>query len=134
MCSLSLSGQSKLSVALESNVHLSFVKTSMKLQYTLTNEVIFLVKNTPHAPGILFVGVAPRKHVGEGSNVRSETKIFNLETHEFGSNPPFKKTSCHFHFLTHFWRKHKFFEKIFGGKCLITSGGKLQIQKPGTFN
>jgi hypothetical protein len=53
---------------------------------------MILVKNTPHAPGRLFVGVAPRKHVREGSDVRSETKIFNLETHEFGSNPPFKKS------------------------------------------
>jgi hypothetical protein len=39
---------------------------------------------------MLFVGVAPHMHVGEGSNVRSETKIFDLETHEFGNNPPFK--------------------------------------------
>jgi hypothetical protein len=40
---------------------------------------------------MFFVGVAPRKHVGEESDVRSETKIFNLETHEFGSNLPLKK-------------------------------------------
>jgi hypothetical protein len=33
----------------------------------------------------------PRKHAGEGSDMHSETKIFYLETHEFGSNPPFKK-------------------------------------------
>jgi hypothetical protein len=52
---------------------------------------VLLVKNTPHAPVRLFVGVAPRKHVREKSNVHSETKIFNLETHEFGSNPPLKK-------------------------------------------
>ena len=31
---------------------------------------------TPHAPGRLFVGVAPHKHIGEGSDMRSETKIF----------------------------------------------------------
>ena len=49
-----------------------------------------LVKNSPHAPGRLFVGVAPRKHVGEESDVRSEAKILNLETHEFGSNPLLK--------------------------------------------
>jgi hypothetical protein len=33
-----------------------------------------LVKNTPHAPGRLFVGVAPRKHVGEGSDVHSDSE------------------------------------------------------------
>jgi hypothetical protein len=54
---------------------------------------------TPHAPGRLFVGVAPRRHVGEGSNVRSETKISNLDSDEFGSNPPFKKRFRHFHFV-----------------------------------
>jgi hypothetical protein len=59
-----------------------------------------LVKNTPHAPGRLFVGVAPCKHIGEGSNVHSKTKIFNLDSDEFGSNPPFlKTTSCHSHFV-----------------------------------
>ena len=52
-----------------------------------------LVKNTPHAPGRLFVGVAPRKHVGEGSDMCSETKNFNLDSDEFGSNPPFLKTN-----------------------------------------
>jgi hypothetical protein len=30
--------------------------------------------------------------------VHSETKIFNLETHEFSSNLPYKKMSRHFHF------------------------------------
>ena len=61
---------------------------------------------------MLFVGVAPRKHAGEGSKVRSETKIFNLGTHEFGSNPPFKKkTSHHFHFVGQNPREQKFFEK-----------------------
>jgi hypothetical protein len=50
-----------------------------------------LVYNTQHAPRRLFVGVAPRKHVREGSNMRSETKIFNLDSDEFGSNPPLKK-------------------------------------------
>jgi hypothetical protein len=29
---------------------------------------------------MLFVGVAPRKHVGEGSDMHSETKIFNHVT------------------------------------------------------
>ena len=43
-----------------------------------------LVENTPHAPGMLFVGVAPHTHIGERSDVRSETNIFNLGTHEFG--------------------------------------------------
>ena len=30
-----------------------------------------LVKNTPHAPGRLFVGVVPRKHVGKGFDMRT---------------------------------------------------------------
>jgi hypothetical protein len=42
-------------------------------------KVVILVRNPPHAPSMLFVGVVPHKHVGEGS------------AHEFGSNPPFKK-------------------------------------------
>ncbi len=53
--------------------------------------VEILVKNTPHTPSRLFVGVRPRKHIGEGSNVRSETKIFYLDLDEFGSNLPLKK-------------------------------------------
>jgi hypothetical protein len=48
------------------------------------------------------VGVAPRNHVGEGSYVRSETKIFNPDSHEFGSNPPFTKNVPPFPFLTSF--------------------------------
>jgi hypothetical protein len=63
---------------------------------------------------MLFVGVAPRKHVGEGSDVHSETKIFNLETHEFGSNPQFlKKTSLHFHFLHQKPREQKLKKYIY---------------------
>jgi hypothetical protein len=37
--------------------------------------------------------------------VRSETKIFNLETHEFGSNPPLKKNIPPFSFRTAKWRE-----------------------------
>jgi hypothetical protein len=65
--------------------------------------------------------------------MRSETKIFNLETHEFGSNLPLKKTSRHFHFVIHFSWKQKFFEKIIGGKCLVTSGGNWSFQKKSEF-
>ena len=53
----------------------------------------YLVKNTPHAPGRLFVGVAPRKHIREGSDVRSDTKIFNLDSDELGSISPIKKNN-----------------------------------------
>jgi hypothetical protein len=76
---------------------------------------MLLVKNTPHAPDMLFVGVALSKHVEEGSNVRSETKIFNLETHEFGSNPPFKKNVPPFPFC--------------GGKSLVLSHGNGALNK-----
>jgi hypothetical protein len=31
------------------------------------------------------------KRIGEGSDARLKTKIYNLETHEFSSNPPFSK-------------------------------------------
>ena len=75
----------------------SFVM-GLNRQHSLGVHTSPLVKNTPHAHGMLFVGVAPHKHVGEGSDVRSLTKISNLETHEFSSNP-----SRHFHFLPHFW-------------------------------
>jgi hypothetical protein len=61
-----------------------------------------LVKNTPHALIRLFVGVAPPKHVREGFNMHSETKIFNLDFNEFGSNLSLKKMSHHFHFATNF--------------------------------
>jgi hypothetical protein len=70
----------------------------------ILNIDIGLVKNTPHAPGRLFVGVAPHKHIRKGSNVRSETKIFNLDSNEFGSNPPLKKISHHFHFGGQNWQ------------------------------
>ena len=66
--------------------------------------VEILVKNTPHTPSRLFVGVRPRKHVGEGSNVRSETKIFNLDSDEFGSNLPLKKNGGS-NIIVHFWRE-----------------------------
>ncbi len=41
--SLSFRGQSNLSVALKSSICLSFVQTSMKLQYTLKNEVMVVI-------------------------------------------------------------------------------------------
>ena len=85
-----------------------------------------LVENTPHAPGRLFVGFAPHKHVGEGSGVRSETKIFNLETHEFGSNPPLKETSRHFHFVTNFLAGTEVKQKNCG-KCLVTFWRELEL-------
>ena len=65
--------------------------TKIDIELRLFDSNTILVKNAPHAPGRLFVGVAPRKHVGEGSDVRSETKIFNLDSYEFGSNLPLKK-------------------------------------------
>jgi hypothetical protein len=41
----------------------------------------------PLAPGRLFVGVASRKHIRERSEVRSETKIFNLDSDEYEFKP-----------------------------------------------
>ena len=79
-----------------------------------------LVKNTPHAPGRLFVGVAPCKHVEEGSDVRSETKIFNLDSDEFGSNPPLKNVPP-FPFRSPETMGTEVKKK--GGKCLVLSGG-----------
>ena len=70
---------------------------------------MILVKNTPHAPGRLFVGVAPRKHIEEGSNIRSETKIFNLDSNEFGSNPPLKKMAGVISSYTFWWEQLAFF-------------------------
>ena len=63
----------------------------MQWQLTLFNhlqDLLELVKNTPHAPGRLFVG-APQARWG-GIDVGSETRIFNLDSDEFSSNPPLK--------------------------------------------
>ena len=81
-----------------------------------------LVKNTPQAPGRLFVGVAPRKHVGEGSNVRSETKIFNLDSDEFGSNPPFFNQ-----FRSPQTAGTEVCFKSIGGKCHVTFWWELEL-------
>ena len=56
----------------------------MQWQLTLFNhlqDLLELVKNTPHAPARLFVG-APQARWG-GINVCSETRIFNLDSDEF---------------------------------------------------
>jgi hypothetical protein len=47
-----------------------------------------LVKITPHAPGMLFVGVVPRKPSERDPTCVQKQKSFILKTHEFGSNPP----------------------------------------------
>ena len=75
---------------------------------------------------MLFVGVAPRKHIGKGSDVHSETKIFNLETHEFGSNPPLKKNIPPFPFLTPKIAGTEV-KKSIGGKCLVTFWRELEL-------
>jgi hypothetical protein len=36
------------------------------------------------------------QHVREGSDAHSKTKINNLETGEYGSNPPFEKNATNF--------------------------------------
>ena len=70
---------------------------------------------------MLFVGVAPCKHIREGSDVRSETKIFNLETHEFGSNPPLEKNVPPYSFCGVKWREQKL-KKTLAGNVLLLSG------------
>jgi hypothetical protein len=56
--------------------------------------------------------------------VHSETNIFNLETHEFGSNPPFLKNEFGgSNIVIHFWWEQLALKKLFGGKILVLSGG-----------
>ena len=57
----------------------------------LTNNLLFLFKIPPPAIGGLFYSVACGSVLGRASNARSETKIYNLETGEFASTPPFSK-------------------------------------------
>jgi hypothetical protein len=64
--------------------------------------------------------------------VRSETKIFNLETHEFSSNPPLKKQFGGSNCLSDFWREQKLKKnwwEVKGAGALK----KFQVRKPGTF-
>jgi hypothetical protein len=60
--------------------------------------------------------------------VRSETKILNLETHEFGSNPPLKKMSRHFHFVLQLWWEQKF-KKILAGNVSFFLAGAEAFKK-----
>jgi hypothetical protein len=90
--------------------------------------LIVLVKNTSHAPDRLFVGVAPRKHIGEGSDMGSETKIFNLNSDEFGTNPPFSKKCPAISILqyTFWWEQSEFF-LLLGGKFLVAFWWELEL-------
>ena len=53
----------------------------------------YLFKIPPPAIGGLFYGVACGSVLGRAYNARSETKIYNPETDEFASTPPFSKKS-----------------------------------------
>jgi hypothetical protein len=60
--------------------------------------------------------------------MRSETKIFNLETHEFVSNPPFFYVPP-FPFRNPKTAVTEVKKKTIGGKCLVTSGGNWSFKK-----
>jgi hypothetical protein len=59
-----------------------------------------------------------RQRIGEGSDARSETKINNLKTDKYGSNPPLKKKHPAISILQPTFRREQLeFLKIFL-KCL----------------
>jgi hypothetical protein len=63
----------------------------------------------------------------------SETKIFNLDSNEFDSNPPFKKMSRHFHFATQKPREQKF-KKMKNVSFFLAGTGALKNPNSKTWN